>query len=111
MTMDEVTNSAVPAGATGRSLTPALPTPAGSKTPPTVSRRELGESSTNLHGRRISEVMEADVLSRRLKEFEASGSVRSRDGTPGGSPSRKRQRVYGDRYVGTHPRISHPYYC
>jgi hypothetical protein len=26
---------------------------------------------------------------------------RSRDVTPGGSPSRKRQRVYGDRYVAT----------
>jgi hypothetical protein len=106
MTMDEVANGGISADATRRPLTPTLPTPAGSKTPPTVSRREFGESSTNLHSRRTSEAMEADSLSRRLKEFEAAGSVRTRDRTPGRSPSRKRQRVYGDRYVGTCPQIS-----
>ena len=104
MTMDEVANGGISADATRRPLTPTLPTPTGSKTPPTISRREFGESSTNLHSRRTSEAMEADSLSRRLKEFEAAGSVRSRDRTPGRSPSRKRQRVYGDRYVGTCPR-------
>lgn len=32
-----------------------------------------------------------------LKEFEDAGSGRHRETTPGGSPSRKRQRIYGDR--------------
>lgn len=40
--------------------------------------------------------LDPNALSKALfKEFEEGG--RSRDITPGGSPSRKRQRVYGDR--------------
>lgn len=102
MAMNEVPHDI--AEMTGRPQTPTLLTPAGSKTPPTVPRREFGESATNTHNRRASEAMEADVLSRRLKEFETAGSVRTRDRTPGRSPSRKRQRVYGDRYVRSYSR-------
>jgi len=83
--------------ATGRPRTPSLPTPADSKTPPTIAGRrfiEIGESS--LHTQRTAtEAMEADALNRRLKELENAG--RPREMTPGRSPSRKRQRVYGDR--------------
>jgi cell division cycle 20-like protein 1 (cofactor of APC complex) len=44
----------------------------------------------------VSDPIDPNVLSKALlKEFEDAG--RHRDITPGGSPSRKRQRVYGDR--------------
>ncbi|KAI9771836.1 MAG: substrate-specific activator of APC-dependent proteolysis [Geoglossum simile] len=43
------------------------------------------------------EVVDPDALSRALREFERAG--RQRERTPGGSPSRKRQRVYGDRFI------------
>ena len=41
--------------------------------------------------------MDPTALSKALKNMEDAGRVR--DGTPGASPSRKRQRVYGDRSV------------
>jgi cell division cycle 20-like protein 1 (cofactor of APC complex) len=44
---------------------------------------------------RATEAMEAEALNRRLKEIENAG--RQRERTPGRSPSRKRQRTYGDR--------------
>jgi cell division cycle 20-like protein 1, cofactor of APC complex len=84
-------------GISDRPQTPDLNTPPLSKTPPTIPTRrslgnvEIGSSSTRV----ASEAMEADALSRRLKELENAG--RPRDRTPGRSPSRKRQRVYGDR--------------
>lgn len=99
ITMDDFVDSGISVEISARPITPSLPTPVGSKTPPTIPRREFGESSTNLHTRRTSEAMEADALSRRLKEFESAGSIRTRERTPGRSPSRKRQRVYGDRYA------------
>lgn len=99
MTMDDFVDSGISVEISARPTTPSLPTPTGSKTPPTISRKEFGESSTNLHSRKTSEAMEADALSRRLKEFETAGTTRTRERTPGRSPSRKRQRVYGDRLV------------
>lgn len=85
-------------GAT-RPRTPTLPTPSGSKTPPTISSKRFfatyGESSNTQQA--TSETAEADALTRRLKEIENAG--RPRDFTPGRSPSRKRQRVYGDRFI------------
>ena len=48
-------------------------------------------------GREGSAPVDADALSKALKDFEDAGRTRER--TPGGSPSRKRQRVYGDRFV------------
>lgn len=41
--------------------------------------------------------MDPTALSKALKDMEDAGRVRER--TPGASPSRKRQRVYGDRSV------------
>jgi cell division cycle 20-like protein 1 (cofactor of APC complex) len=40
--------------------------------------------------------VDADQLQKVLREFDDAG--KARDTTPGGSPARKRQRVYGDRY-------------
>ena len=75
-----------------RPQTPSLHTPPGSKTPPTVTTKRV-HSIAGI--RATSASVDADALSRRLKEFESAG--RPRDRTPGRSPSRKRQRVYGDR--------------
>lgn len=44
-----------------------------------------------------SKPLDPNALSNRLKEMEDAGRVRER--TPGASPSRKRQRTYGDRSV------------
>lgn len=41
------------------------------------------------------ESVDPDALTKALKEYEEAG--RRRERTPGTSPSRKRQRVYGDR--------------
>lgn len=45
-----------------------------------------------------SEPVDAALLSKALKSVEDSNS-HSRQRTPVGSPSRKRQRIYGDRLV------------
>lgn len=82
--------------ASDRPQTPSLPTPVGSKTPPTIaSKRFLGNDDSMSAVRRATEAMEADALQRRLKEIDNAG--RQRERTPGRSPSRKRQRIYGDR--------------
>lgn len=94
----EVTNSVE--APLDRIQTPDSNTPPRSKTPPTITtrttRRSLGNVEIGSSSRQeASEAMEADALSRRLKELENAG--RQRERTPGRSPSRKRQRVYGDR--------------
>jgi len=79
--------------------TPPIISPPRSKTPPpaTGKRGHDANGHTNGHVRAASEAIDPDMLSRALKDFEEAG--RQRDRTPGGSPSRKRQRVYGDRSV------------
>lgn len=47
--------------------------------------------------RQGSEAIDADALSRALMDYEEVGRARER--TPQASPSRKRQRIYGDRSV------------
>ena len=74
--------------------TPALASPPDSRTPPTATARR---SKVNGAERAGSEPINAGALSKALREFEDSGSARER--TPGASPSRKRQRVYGDRFI------------
>ncbi len=82
-----------------RPETPTLNTPPGSKTPPTIAgNRSLvgnGESRRNLP-RAGSEALDPDLLAKRLKDHDSAGR---RDRTPGRSPSRKRQRIYGDRFI------------
>jgi hypothetical protein len=82
---------------------PTLASPPRSKTPPLQrsAQAKRNQSNTNNgvagHSER-SDAVDATALSIALKEFEDAG--RQRERTPGGSPSRKRQRVYGDRSVG-----------
>lgn len=81
--------------------TPALASPPRSLTPPLQNAKSAntnhapGQSTKLLD--RTSESVDPDILSKALKEYKEAGKQRER--TPGGSPSRKRQRVYGDRYV------------
>ncbi len=87
--------------------TPPVATPPRSTTPPLVgekrkSDRKAAAENGALRGRAsgtpAADAIDPNALSKALlKEFEDAG--RPRDVTPGGSPSRKRQRVYGDRYV------------
>ena len=79
------------------SHTPALVSP-DVNTPPAATKR----NPTNGHiingvERAGSEPVDPTALSKALKDMEDAGRVRER--TPGASPSRKRQRVYGDRSV------------
>lgn len=76
-----------------------LVSPPGSKTPPvpTSKRNSLRPNQSSDKNPKRSESVNPDALSKALKEFEEAG--RQRERTPGTSPSRKRQRVYGDRLV------------
>ena len=84
---------------------PPVATPPRSTTPPPAGEKRKSDRKAveeNARHNRASGTPSADAidpnaLSKALmKEFEDAG--RPRDVTPGGSPSRKRQRVYGDRY-------------
>ena len=79
------------------SHTPTLASP-DTKTPPAATKRNPTNGlSTNGLERAGSETVDPTALTKALKEMEDAGQVRER--TPGASPSRKRQRVYGDRLV------------
>ncbi|KIV90817.1 hypothetical protein PV10_05424 [Exophiala mesophila] len=96
--MDDPASTSFTQPSTDRPRTPSLPTPGGSKTPPTIAARHFLDENDGLTAiRPTTEAMEADTLNRRLKEFEYA--ARQRERTPGRSPSRKRQRVYGDRFI------------
>jgi len=82
--------------------TPPIETPPRAMTPPLgaekrqVEIKSIGEnSSRRASGALGGEAIDPSALKKALKNFEEAG--RPRDVTPGGSPSRKRQRVYGDR--------------
>lgn len=78
-----------------------IASPPGSKTPPSMHSRKttLFFPDTMGNGRQKNqngpEAVDPDALTKALKEYEEAG--RRRERTPGTSPSRKRQRVYGDR--------------
>ncbi|MCJ1254742.1 substrate-specific activator of APC-dependent proteolysis [Lignoscripta atroalba] len=78
---------------------PSLVSPPTIDTPPPATGKHVHPNGGNVHGRERegSEAISADALSKALKEFEEAGRTRER--TPGGSPSRKRQRIYGDRFI------------
>lgn len=78
--------------------TPTLVSP-HSNTPPTATAKleQLKGPPLNAAERAGSEPLDPNVLSKRLKGMEDAGRIRER--TPGASPSRKRQRIYGDRLV------------
>jgi cell division cycle 20-like protein 1 (cofactor of APC complex) len=77
--------------------TPTLISPPESKTPPTAAhKRNQSIIGPNAHDRN-SEPVDSSVLSKALEQLEHAGRVRER--TPTASPSRKRPRIYGDRFI------------
>jgi len=82
--------------------TPRLISPPITRTPPTDEplRSAIGnEEALNVAAEELaSDPVDADALSRALA-IAGAHAGRHREHTPGKSPRRKRQRVYGDRYV------------
>ena len=77
--------------------TPTFISPPTSKTPPTDGARSDGRLRRDLH--RNSEPVDPHGLSQALNNLDRNG--REREHTPGASPSRKRPRIYGDRFIPT----------
>ncbi|KAL4901324.1 hypothetical protein BDW74DRAFT_85350 [Aspergillus multicolor] len=84
-----------------RSTTAHIVSPPGSRTPPSMPAKttlHFPEPTEGYHASRItSGPIDPSALTKALREYEDAG--RSRERTPGTSPSRKRQRVYGDRFI------------
>jgi cell division cycle 20-like protein 1 (cofactor of APC complex) len=76
-----------------------LASPPGSRTPPsgpiknTLSLPDTSGNHSYLSNH--SDAVDPAALANALRDFDEAG--RRRERTPGASPSRKRQRVYGDR--------------
>lgn len=80
--------------------TPTLASPPDTTTSPPgiVGKRTHSKTDTiKSREREGSEAIDAAMLSAKLNEFKED--ARSREVTPGGSPSRKRPRLYADRSV------------
>ncbi|KAF1815458.1 WD40 repeat-like protein [Eremomyces bilateralis CBS 781.70] len=77
--------------------TPKLLSPPETKTPPTLPTKRHHDPAAMSERKRESEPVDPNALSKALEQFE--NASRPRDHTPGASPSRKRQRVYGDRFI------------
>ncbi|CAG7921731.1 unnamed protein product [Penicillium olsonii] len=77
----------------------SIVSPPGSKTPPTMPTKRTMYFPDNSGNRRQEGVEPVDpsALARALKDYETAGGRRER--TPVSSPCRKRQRVYGDRFI------------
>ncbi|KAF2641695.1 WD40 repeat-like protein [Massarina eburnea CBS 473.64] len=73
--------------------TPTLISPPESKTPPTATHKR---NQADFAQDRGSEPVDPSALSKALEQFEQVGRPRER---PIASPSRKRQRIYGDRFI------------
>lgn len=78
----------------------SIVSPPGSKTPPSMPAKKTIFYADNLGNRPAqegsgSEPVDASALAKALKDYDEAG--RRRERTPGASPCRKRQRVYGDR--------------
>jgi cell division cycle 20-like protein 1 (cofactor of APC complex) len=70
----------------------------GASTPPRLAGEKRAHSNGADRPERVrngSDAIDPVALDIALKEFEAAGKPRQH--TPSASPSRKRQRVYGDR--------------
>ncbi|KAL8659290.1 MAG: hypothetical protein Q9226_000505 [Calogaya cf. arnoldii] len=63
----------------------------------TATRKRSHIIPANGHHREASEPVDATALTQALHGVE--GEAQSRERTPVGSPSRKRQRIYGDRFI------------
>lgn len=97
--MEGETGGPVPSTETGTEEvhTPTLISPPESKTPPTAIHKRNQTDFTFNGSDRNSAPVDAGQLSRALELFEQAGKARER--TPTASPSRKRQRIYGDRFI------------
>ena len=76
-----------------------LASPTETTIPPLSLGKRAHAVGHNVNGaeRAGSESIDANALTQALKDFE--DARRTRDSTPTASPSRKRQRIYGDRSV------------
>lgn len=76
-----------------------LVSPPGSRTPPSKPTKNTlsfpDTSGNHSHLSNLSEAVDPAALASALRDYDEAG--RRRERTPGASPSRKRQRVYGDR--------------
>ncbi|KAJ5114946.1 hypothetical protein NUU61_000705 [Penicillium alfredii] len=85
----------------GPSQASTIASPPGSKTPPSMPTKRTMIFHDNSGNRQRpqgdSEPVDASALGKALKSYEEAGQRRDR--TPGTSPCRKRQRVYGDRFI------------
>lgn len=101
LTTESHTTSSVTSKIAENLHTPTLVSPPDTKTPPTAMGRRDHLSAQGANGteRAGSEPIDPTALTKALKDMEDAGRIRER--TPGASPSRKRQRVYGDRSVRT----------
>lgn len=85
--------------------TPPVNTPPAAMTPPiAIEKRRIEQNGKRDSGTRsdrsttVDAAVDPNALSKALmREFEDTGRTSSRDITPRGSPSRKRQRIIGDR--------------
>ncbi|MCJ1308842.1 substrate-specific activator of APC-dependent proteolysis [Agyrium rufum] len=90
----------LPSSAAGQDHQGPLISPPGLNTPPSLlnsKHNPASYKSMNGHERQGSETIDPEALGKALRDFEEAGRARER--TPGASPSRKRQRVYGDRFI------------
>lgn len=101
---ETATGRAAPARSKGKSSGTAasalnIASPPGSKTPPSMPSKKTLFFPDTMHNRHKSQgsadPIDPDALAKALMDYEDAG--RRRERTPGTSPSRKRQRVYGDR--------------
>ncbi|GAM41036.1 CDK inhibitor [Talaromyces pinophilus] len=78
-----------------------LVSPPGSRTPPSGPTKNTlpfpDTSGNHSHLSNLSEAVDPAALASALRDYDEAG--RRRERTPGASPSRKRQRVYGDRFI------------
>lgn len=80
-------------------VTPPTENPPHTATPPPQSQKrptERGRGNSGVRSEMRVDGVDPTVLSKALMR-ESEESRRQRDPTPSGSPSRKRQRIYGDR--------------
>ena len=95
-TVDDVVARNAQSKNTAEFHTPTLISPPDTRTPPTAThQRQQPNDAETRYDEREPSAIDPNVLSNALKKFEDNG--RQRELTPGGSPSRKRQRTNWDR--------------
>lgn len=90
-------SSSLVTSSTGNSATADSLTNQRDDTAANATRKRSHLVGAHGHSREGSEPVDAGALSRALQGVERE--TQSRERTPVGSPSRKRQRIYGDRFI------------